>query len=97
MADLRGADLSVADLSGANLSLAKLIEADLRGACLYGADLDGAELNGAKYCRDSQFETIFPDGFNPEEHGMIEVDHLGREIKQTVTDEQSETQPIAPL
>ena len=48
-------------------------ETDFRGAFLQGADLSKieglhlAKLDGAKY----NSNTIFPEGFNPKEHGMI--------------------------
>ena len=49
---------------------------DFRGASLQGADLSTledlhlAKLDGAKY----NSNTIFPEGFNPNEHGMILID-----------------------
>ena len=91
-ANLRGTDLIGADLRGANLTSANLIGTylidtnlkgvDLRGADLSSADLRGADLSdvvfkGALYCNDPEFKTIFPEGFDPKEHGMIEVDMDG--------------------
>lgn len=80
---LSGAKLFDADLTLADLIDTDLRGADLRGAKLIGANLRGADLSGAKYCREKPFITIFPDGFNPEEHDMIEVDWLGRPVKQS--------------
>ena len=85
-AHLSGANLFGAHLSGANLSGADLSRAKLINATLFGANLIGADLSGAKYCLDKRCETIFPDGFNPEKHGMIEVDILGRPIKKSETE-----------
>ncbi len=80
-ANLYRANLSGANLIGANLSGAYLYRADLRGADLYradlrGANLIGANLSGAKF--DSN--TIFPEGFNPEEYGMINIDEKNRPL-----------------
>jgi uncharacterized protein YjbI with pentapeptide repeats len=70
-ANLRGANLSGAYLTEAGLDRADLSEAMLRWANLTGAKLRGADLVGATY--DSKTE--FPEGFNPEQHGMRKVDH----------------------
>ena len=56
---LDSADLEGLDLSGAKLS----------GANLTGANLTGAGLSGAKYNKS----TKFPDGFDPQETGMVLV------------------------
>ncbi|MCQ2417702.1 MAG: pentapeptide repeat-containing protein [Oscillospiraceae bacterium] len=69
-ADLSDADLRCADLSGANLSGADLSGANLISADLIGANLVGAKLIGAIY----NPQTIFPEGFNPEDHNMIKLD-----------------------
>lgn len=69
-ANLEGANLFRANLEGAKLSGANLEGANLFGANLFGANLVGANLVVAKY----NIFTIFPDGFNPEEHIMIKVD-----------------------
>ncbi len=82
-ADLRGADLTDAHLIGANLTNANLYCANLKGVDLKGADLtdvhclEATYLKGAKYCNDPEFKTGFPVGFDPKEHGMIEVDIIG--------------------
>jgi len=85
-ADLRGVNLSRANLEGVNLCDALLDNADLRRADLRGATLarcrfDGAVLHGADL-RDTDLasarlkgalfdeHTIFPEGFEPEKHGM---------------------------
>lgn len=80
-ADMSGADLSGANLSGTKLSGANLYGANLSGAYLSGAYLSGAKLRGARYCLDKRHETKFPYGFNPKEHGMIEVDIWGNPVK----------------
>lgn len=69
-ADLGGADLRGANLQEAYLYRAKLILADLRGVNLFGANLFRANLEGATY----NDKTVFPYGFDPEEHKMIKVD-----------------------
>lgn len=81
-AKLYYARLCEANLFGANLIEANLKGADLRGAFLTCADLSDADLrcadfSGAKYCLLYPFETIFPEGFDPKKHGMIEVDAEG--------------------
>jgi uncharacterized protein YjbI with pentapeptide repeats len=68
-ADLREADLNRADLREAYLYGAKLLWANLSGADLSGANLSEANLSGAEYSDD----TIWPDGFNPEEAGAMLV------------------------
>ena len=85
-ADLRSANLSRANLNGVRMQGARLNNADLRradmrgarltgcrfgGAVLHGADLRetdvaDANLEGALYDQN----TIFPDGFEPEKHGL---------------------------
>ena len=85
-ANLSGADLIGADLSVADLSRANLIYADLSGADLRAEYLSGANLGGARYCLDKRCETIFPDDFNPEKHGMIEVDIWGNPVKKSETE-----------
>jgi len=57
-------------LKGANLAGIDLSEANLREANLHGADLYGADLSGAKYNKS----TKFPEGFDPEEAGMVLVE-----------------------
>lgn len=49
---------------------AKLTSADLRNANLISADLISANLIRARYTA----QTKLPDGFNPKEHDMIELD-----------------------
>ena len=58
----------------------------MRETELFEADLSFARLSGAEYCLDKRCETIFPDGFNPEKHCMIEVDVLGIPIKKSETE-----------
>ncbi len=66
-ADLLGANLSGANLHRANLSGANLQGADLREASLREVNLNGVNLQNAIY----NSETIFPRGFNLDEHRMI--------------------------
>jgi len=85
-ADLSGCNFDGADLRGANLRGALLCQASLRSANLsrdnlggstrlQGADLSGATLNGAKLDgAEYDGRTIFPTGFSPEAHGMVETD-----------------------
>ena len=75
-ADLDDADLQNAILHNANLSYAQLNNANLSGADLRGANLKKAIIentvfDGARYSNSTNYVTIFPDGFNPEEHGMV--------------------------
>ena len=63
--DLSGANLRRADLFGANLSNANLSGADLRYTTLNRADL-----SQVKYAPS----TLFPEGFDPEEAGMVLVE-----------------------
>jgi uncharacterized protein YjbI with pentapeptide repeats len=83
-ANLSRANLSRANLSRANLSGADLSGADLSGANLSGADLSGADLSGAKFFErhgDLSFRatytsrTVWPDGFQPDAHGAMDVSH----------------------
>ena len=80
-ADLSGADLTFAYLTRAHLEEANLEEAHLEGTFLYGAYLEYTHLKGAKYCNDPRAKTVFPEGFDPKEHGMIEVDILGNPVE----------------
>ena len=54
------------DLNGAVLR-----EADLRGAILHRSDLRGANLRGALYDKDTVFSISIPEGFDPEEAGLV--------------------------
>jgi hypothetical protein len=76
-------DLGEARLQGASLKGARFYGADLRGAHLEGAKLTGADLSeahlekaklaGATY----DTRTRFPDGFDPETHGLLLVPDAG--------------------
>lgn len=83
--NLQGADLRDSDISDSILINANLGYAYLSGAVFTGADLTGAFLQGAslnEYNSSSDIDeahlleatynndTIFPDGFYPEKHGM---------------------------
>ena len=63
---LQNADLRNAQLQNANLEYVNLQRADLRGANLKGANVLEAKFEGAQY----NAQTIFPDDFDPEKHGM---------------------------
>jgi len=80
-ADLSGADFRNANLKGANLEYADLTNVMLKRTYLAGANLTRANLRCAKYCNDPRAKTIFPEGFDPKEHGMIEVDIDGKTVK----------------
>ncbi len=89
MANLSGANLSGANLTGANLAGANLTNADLTYANLYNADLTGANLSGANLSDANltgakltyanltgaryNNDTKFPNGFNPDDHGMTKA------------------------
>jgi uncharacterized protein YjbI with pentapeptide repeats len=74
-ADLRGANLRETILVGANLRNAKLGRDNLGGAThLQGADLTGSQLHGCELTgAEYDANTRFPEGFDPELAGMIEV------------------------
>ena len=62
--DLRGARLSLDEMGGALV---------LHSADFTGANLEGADFTGALYDE----RTIFPKGFDPEEHGLGQLDSNG--------------------
>jgi hypothetical protein len=92
-ADLRGAvlddlscwspgppptDLGEASLQEASLKRVRLYGADLRGAHLEKAKLTGADLTGAKLAGATyDTRTRFPDGFDPDTHGLLQVPDAG--------------------
>ena len=70
--NFREANLSGANLYNANLSNADLSCANLRGASLHGVDLSWASFSKADFDKAKYNEgTILPDGFDPEEEGMV--------------------------
>lgn len=73
-ANLQAANLQWAFLEWANLKKANLSNADLRFAFLSWANLKGANLTNANL-EEALYndETIFPDGFDPKEAGMVYV------------------------
>lgn len=78
-AHLKAADLSHASLFGCSLRDVKLQGARLCGADLRAADLRGATVEDADFS-DATFDrrTLFPDGFNPADQGMILDNSLPR-------------------
>lgn len=66
--NLEGAYLKRTNLTGANLENANLV-----GAKIKGTNLETAKLKGAKYSINGENKTIFPDGFDPKVHEMIEI------------------------
>ena len=79
-ADLHGADLRGANLRWANLEMAHLNESALGGVNLRRADLKGTNLEmvnlGRASLRRAKFsaETVWPEGFDPEEADATLVD-----------------------
>jgi formylglycine-generating enzyme required for sulfatase activity/predicted 2-oxoglutarate/Fe(II)-dependent dioxygenase YbiX len=75
----RDATLARADLRNADLSWANLEKADLSGATLCGANLEDANLDHA-ILTDGQwdYETAWPDGFDPISHGAATPVELTR-------------------
>lgn len=83
-AHLEGADLRSATLSGANLKNAHLEGAHLETALLNDTQLEGAHLEGA-HLKKTNLEkahlegafydekTVFPEGFDPQTHGIERV------------------------
>jgi hypothetical protein len=89
-ADLSGACLRGADIEDADLSFANLTGADLglcgvgRATHLDGANLTGADMTGALLtCAVYDHRTIFPDGFNPKDHGMLTNEEYGQLFQRT--------------
>ncbi|MBO5320580.1 MAG: pentapeptide repeat-containing protein [Ruminococcus sp.] len=84
--NLKGAVFSYADLScsvliGSDLSNAKFISTRLEGTDLRNTIYDYVSFENAKYCEEYYCKTKFPEEFDPKEHGMIEVDQWGKQIK----------------
>jgi uncharacterized protein YjbI with pentapeptide repeats len=68
--DFKEANLTGADLSGANLGRDNVGgRTQLEDANLSGCKTEGTIFSGAKY----NARTIFPEGFDPEEHMMVRV------------------------
>lgn len=79
--NLIDADFIKANLTDADLSYTDLSDANMSGTDLRLTNLTGAIMKSAKYCNAPELKTIFPDGFDPKEHGMIEVDILGNPVE----------------
>lgn len=78
-ADFSGAKLEDANLSGSFLEQANLSEANLQRANLCGTYLGRAILNettnlAGTFYTDGDNGTVFPEGFNPADHGMHLID-----------------------
>ncbi len=79
-ANMLCSNLMNADLLNANLHKTELYRANLCGANLSTANINETNLDKAKYCLADNCKTIFPDGFDPKAHQMIEVDVDGNPI-----------------
>jgi uncharacterized protein YjbI with pentapeptide repeats len=101
-AELFGALLLHANLINANLIEANLIDAQLNGANLTRASLEGADLRSANLCdavleatdlTDTNLilakynkRTIFPEGFDPQERGMVHEDDIDADEEESSRD-----------
>ena len=101
-ADLDDAELFGALLLHANLIEANLIDAQLNGANLTRASLEGADLRSANLCdavleatdlTDTNLilakynkRTIFPEGFDPQERGMVHEDDIDADEEESSRD-----------
>lgn len=72
------ANLKYSNFENAELNRTSFSGAHLEGARFNGCSLEDAFLKGATY----DGSTIFPDGFDPEKHGMIEVDKNGNPVEK---------------
>jgi|GEM_PF-2258611 len=80
MALLHGTDFEGAFLSNANFKSANIAATNFNYASLDGADFKEAIVSNAKFTGTKyDNKTIFPDGFNPADHGMINVDEVDDE------------------
>ena len=83
-ADLRGCDLEDSDLTFANLKDADLspsaigVSTRLGGVNFIGANLENARLTDALY----DPSTKFPEGFDPQSHGMRTFEELQQAIER---------------
>lgn len=81
--DFTSAELCNSNLRGASMKKANLNNANLCCADLCGADLRGAEINGtnffnAYYSDRPDYKTLFPKGFDPEQHHMRKNNDLDK-------------------
>lgn len=74
-ANFSDANLSVIIFNKTNLTNANLTNANLEDCYLKNTNLKGANLKGTKF-RETVYDknTVFPDGFNPEESGLKKVE-----------------------
>ncbi len=79
-ADLRDANLEKADLKGAKLKKANFTRANLSGADLRNTIIKDVDWSYATYCLDDNCQTLFPEGFDPSEKNMVEVDINGNKL-----------------
>lgn len=82
MANFREANLQNATIDNAVFNKVNFSNANLRGT-----KLEKNILKDAEYCLDPCYATIFPQGFEPQKHGMIEVDINGQPVKGSNTDD----------
>lgn len=80
---MQGANLTYSTVKECDFTETEFKEADLSGTAFINSNLDEADLRRAQYCLDVRYETKFPEGFNPKERGMIEVDIYGEPVKKS--------------
>ena len=83
---MQGVNLTYSTVKECDFTETEFKEADLSGTVFINSNLDEADLRRAQYCLDVRYETKFPEGFNPKEHGMIEVDIYGYPVKKSETE-----------
>ncbi len=87
-AALIGCDLRDADLFGAHLEGSELRKVDMRNSLLVGAFLSGAvvkgcNMDGARF----GMSTLWPDAFDPKEHGALDKGDWFGSFFDTIADE----------
>ncbi|SFW28184.1 pentapeptide repeat-containing protein [Ruminococcus flavefaciens] len=81
------ANFREANLQNATIDNAVFNKVNFSNANLRGTKLEKNILKDAEYCLDPCYATIFPQGFEPQKHGMIEVDINGQPVKGSNTDD----------